>query len=154
MGSKKVALTVAGIVVGTLITLVLLDGAVTGGLFERVTLNLPNVGTVKAIGVGVYWDISCGDLVSSIDWGFVEPGATENVTVYIRNEGSAPVALSLETENWSPSNASDYMSVTWDYEGEVIDVGGVVEVTLSLSVSDTIEGITNFGFDIVIIGSG
>lgn len=141
--------------VGILVTLALLDGAVTGGLeglFKRVTL--PNVGTVKAIGVGVYWDSSCSDPATYIDWDLVEPGATENVTVYIRNEGSAPITLSLETENWNPSNASSYISLSWDYAGQTIDVDAVLEVTLSLSVSDTIDGITSFSFDIVITGSG
>lgn len=155
MSGKKVALAVAGLVVGTLVTLVLLDGAVTGelgGLFTRVTL--PNVGSVKAIGVGVYWDSACSNKTASIDWGTVEPRSAAGVTVYIRNEGNAPVTLSLETENWSPPNASSYISLTWDYGGQVIDVDGVVEVRLSLSVSDSIEGITSFSFDIVIIGSG
>lgn len=153
MASKKVTLAVVvGLVVGTLVALVLSDGAVTGTLFGRV--RLPNVGTVMAIGVGVYWDSGCSIQVTSIDWGMVEPGSTEDVTVYIKNEGNSPVTLSLETQNWRPSTASDYMSLTWNYGGQVVDVGGVVEVTLSLSVFDSIEGITSFSFDIVIVGSG
>ena len=46
------------------------------------------------------------------------------------------------------------MDLTWDYSGAAIAVDGVVQVTLSLAVSDTIEGITSFSFDIVIAGSG
>lgn len=152
MVSNRVVLAVVGSVVGTLITLILLDGAVTGVLFG--SLTLPNVGKVKAIGVGVYWNSGCTDTVTSIDWGSVEPGAIENVTVYVRNEGSAPMTLSAETENWSPSTASSYMSLSWDYGGQIVDVDEAVQVTLTLSVSDTIEGITNFSFDIVINGSG
>ena len=75
------------------------------------------------------------------------------MTVYIKNEGNAAETLSSTAENWNPSTASTYMSLTWDYGGQVIDVGEVVQVTLSLSVSDTIEGVTSFSFDIVIIGS-
>lgn len=152
MLSKKVGLAVAGILIGASVTLGLLNAAATGDLFGRVILS--NIGSIKAVGVGVYWDSSCSDLVSSIDWGLVGSGATKNVAVYIMNEGSAPVTLSLETENWSPSNALDYMSLTWDYGGQVISVDGVVQVTLSLSVSEAIEGITDFSFDIVILGSG
>lgn len=152
MGPKGVALTTVLIVAGILVTFVFLDGTVMGTILGRVTL--PNTGTVKAIGVGVYWDGSCNNLVSSIDWGTVNPGSTKEVTVYVKNEGNAPETLSLEAENWNPSTASSYLSVTWDYGGQVIDVGGVVQVTLSLSVSDTIEGITSFSFDIVITGSG
>jgi len=75
------------------------------------------------------------------------------VIVYIRNEGSAQMTLSLDTENWNPAIASTYIGLSWDYGGEVLGVDGVVEVTLSLSVSDLIEDITNFSFDIVVTGS-
>ena len=137
--------------VGIVVTFVLLDVTVMGTLLGKVTL--PNMGTVKAMGVGVYWDISCNNQVTSIDWGVVQPGATKDVTVYIRNEGNAPEILSLATENWTPSSAASYMSIGWDYGGQVIDVGAAFQVKLSLAVSDGIEGITNFSFDVVITGS-
>jgi len=139
------------VVAGILVALVLLDGMVMGTLLGQVTL--PNLGTVKAIGVGVYWDSGCSNTVTSVNWGTVEPGSTNDVTIYIKNEGNTAATLSSVAENWNPSIASTYMSLTWDYAGQVIDVGAVVQVTLSLSVSDTIEGITSFSFDIVIVGS-
>jgi len=147
---RIVALTTV-FVVGIVVTFVLLDVTVMGTLLGRVTL--PNMGTVKAMGVGVYWDISCNNQVTSIDWGVVEPGATKDVTVYIRNEGNAPEILSLETSNWNPSLAASYMSVSWDYGGQVIEVGAAFQVRLRLSVSDGIDGITNFSFDVVITGT-
>jgi len=95
----------------------------TWGLLGSVVI--PNTGTVKTIGVGVYWDSGCTSQVTSIDWGTIDAGATENVVVYIRNEGTGPVTLSLSTENWSPSSASSYMDLTWDYSGAAIAVDGV-----------------------------
>jgi hypothetical protein len=139
-------------IVAFIVLILALGSVVLGVLFVSVTL--PNTGTIKAIGVGVYWDSGCSNQVTSVDWGTIEPGATKNVTVFIRNEGNAPETLSLETENWNPQNASSYMNLTWDYGSQVIDVDEVIQVTLSLSISDTIEGITNFSFDIIIIGSG
>ena len=126
--------------------------ALTWGLLGSVVI--PNTGTVKTIGVGVYWDSGCTSQVTSIDWGTIDVGATENMAVYIKNEGTASMTLTLETEDWIPSGASSYISLTWDYGGQTIAVDGVVQVTLSLEVSDTIEGITSFSFDIVISGSG
>lgn len=148
---SKVALAVAAPTAAVLLALLLLNGTVTGVIQGQLTL--PNVGTVRAIAVGVYWDAGCSDQVTSIDWGSIDPGATVSEVVYIRNEGNAPMTLSSKTENWSPSTASTYMSLGWDYAGQAIDVDEVVRVTLSLSVSDAIEGITSFSFDIVIIGS-
>jgi len=119
-----------------------------------VSVYLSSVGTVKAVGVGVYWDSGCSQSVSVIDWGLADPGSVKNVTVYIRNEGNAPIMLSLQTANWNPANASDYISLSWDYGGQAIDPNGVVQVRLVLSVSSSIQGITSFSFDIVIAGSG
>jgi len=148
---KKILLTTIFVVAGILVAFVLLNGTVMGTLLGQVTL--PNLGTVKAMGVGVYWDSGCSNSVTSVNWGTVSPGSTNDVTVYIKNEGNAAETLSSTAENWNPSGASAYMSLSWDYAGQVVDVGDVVQVTLSLSVSDTIEGITSFSFDIVIIGS-
>ena len=119
-----------------------------------VSVYLSSVGTVKALGVGVYWDSGCSQTVSSIDWGSAEPGAVKNVTVYIRNEGNAPVTLSLQTANWNPPNAADYISLSWNYDGQTIGSNQVAAVTLSLSISSNIQGITTFSFDIVVVGSG
>ena len=116
--------------------------------------TISNEGTVKAVGVGVYWDPDCVNTVTSISWGTVEPGSNETVRVYIRNEGNSVSTLSMYTSNWSPSNASDYISFSWDYGGQSVNPGEVVEVTFTLAVSSSIEGITSFSFDIVIVGSG
>lgn len=107
--------------------------------------------TVK---IGVYWDIECTSAVSSVDVGGIEVGSTDYKTVYVRNEGDTAVTLSMSTENWSPPEASSYITLSWDYGGQSISPGDVVPVVLTLSVSEDISGITSFGFDLVITGSG
>ena len=116
--------------------------------------TIPNVGVVKAVGVGVYWDAALTNKVSSIDWGVLDPGSNKNVTVYIRNEGNSAVSLTMNTANWNPSTASNYMTLTWNYGGQSINVGAVIQVKLTLSVSASVAGITNFSFDINIVASG
>jgi hypothetical protein len=148
---KKILLTTIPVVAGILVAFILLNGTVMGTLLGQVTL--PNLGTVKAMGVGVYWDSDCSNTVTSVNWGTVAPGSTNYVTVFIKNEGDAAETLSSTAENWNPSTASMYMSLSWDYAGQVIVVDGVIEVKLSLSVSSAIEGITSFSFDIIIVGS-
>ena len=153
MIGKNLAITVTAVViVGAVTTLFLLNGAATGSIFGKLTL--PALGTLRTVGVGAYWDSACSNIVTSVDWGVLEPGATKNVNVYIKNEGTDPMTLSLTTENWDPAATSSYISLTWDYGGQVLMVHEVVQMTLTLSVSDTIEGITSFSFDIVITGSG
>lgn len=116
--------------------------------------KISNGGAVKAIGVTVYSDVGGANRMNSIDWGMLEPGESKNVTCFIRNEGNSAVTVSLETENWSPSNASLSITLNWDYDGQFIDPSEIIEVTFTLAVSATVSGLTDFSFDIVIVGSG
>lgn len=142
------------------VTLVFVIGALLVGLFGT-TLSLvqnsrtvSSAGSVKGIGVGIYWDSSCNNRVSSITWGVLEPGSNKTVTVYVRNEGNAVTTLSKSVQNWSPSTASSYMTLNWNYAGQTLSVNQVLQVKLTLVVSSTISGITSFGFDITVTATG
>jgi len=77
-----------------------------------------------------------------------------NVTIFLRNEGNAPMVLSIDTENWNPPEASEYITLGWDYARQTINLGAVLKATLTLVVTSNITGITSFRFDIVIMGTG
>lgn len=57
------------------------------------------------------------------------------------------------SQNWNPANASTYVGLAWNREGQTVSVGSVLTANLSLSVSSSIAGITNFSFDMVIVGA-
>jgi len=118
--------------------------------FMQSSVRIVGRGTVKAVGVGVFWDSNCTNPVSFIDWGMVEPGSMNNVTVYVRNEGNVVANISMATENWNPSNASDYLALSWNYDGRQLNPLEVVQVTLTLAVSSSVQGIESFSFDIII----
>jgi len=63
------------------------------------------------------------------------------------------VVLTLATGNWTPTFASEHIDLQWNVEGYVLDATLVVEAVLTLSVSEDISGIGNFGFDIIITGT-
>ena len=141
------------IAIGTVLAIAAM-GIVVSALGVLVaTRTISNTGNVKAIGVGVYWDSGCTNVVSSIDWGALEPGATIDKTIYVKNEGSVALTLSMSTDNWNPSSASSYMTLSWNRENYVLNSGSVVSAVLTLSVSSGISGITNFSFDITISGT-
>jgi hypothetical protein len=114
--------------------------------------QIPNVGVVKAVRVGVYEDAKCSTNVTSINWGILEPGAVTNFTVYIKNEGNTPLILNMTTDDWEPENASIYITLKWNLEGSRINPSDVIPANLTLSISPNIEGITNFSFEIFIVG--
>jgi len=115
---------------------------------------IPSAGTVKGVGVGIYWNLGCTNQTSSISWGLLDPGSNKTVTVYIRNEGNAVVTLSKTTQNWSPPTASDYISLDWNYAGQTLNVNQVLQTKLTLVVSSSISGITSFSFDTIITATG
>jgi hypothetical protein len=147
-----------GIILG--VSLAFVFGALFIGLFGT-TLSLvqtsrtvSSAGSVKGIGVGIYWDYACTNRTSSINWGLLDPGSNKTATVYVRNEGNAVATLSKATQNWNPPTASSYMTLNWNYAGQTLGVSQVLQIKLTLIVSSTISGITSFSFDITITATG
>jgi len=136
----------------SLLVLGVLVAVVSGTIVSYVSIS--NNGIVKTVGVGLYWDATCTNGVSSINWGAIEPSSTKNVTVYIRNEGSTPATLSMSTSNWSPSSAASYISLGWDYSGQVLSPSQIIQVKLTLTISSGISDISSFSFDITISATG
>jgi hypothetical protein len=115
--------------------------------------TLPNSGNVTAVGVGVYWDSSCTNETSTINWGTLAPNSTKSVTLYIKNNGTVGVALSMATSGWNPAGAASYLSLSWNCTSYSLYHGNVVAAYLTLSVSPSVSGITSFSFDITITGT-
>jgi hypothetical protein len=106
--------------------------------------------SVKGLGVGIYWDQACTNRTLSLDWGLVGAGSNNALTIYVKNEGNSAVSLWLGTSNWTPSASLGYMSLNWNYSGQVLSVDQVIPLELTLTVYPTITGITNFSFDTII----
>jgi len=123
-------------------------------LLLSVLVNRPaSVSAVTASGVGVYWDSDLSKGVSSINWGTLTPGSKKSIAVYVHNEGEEPAYLSLWTTDWDPSEASGYLNLGWDYSGQQISPGKNLRISLTLSASRNIQGISSFSFDIIITAS-
>lgn len=116
--------------------------------------TISGAGAIKAVGVGVYWDSACTNETSSLDFGLLEAGGSKSFTLYLKNNGNSPLTLNMTSQNWSPSSASSYMSLTWTREGQQINPDQVIQFVITLSVSSSVTGISSFSFDIVITGTG
>jgi uncharacterized repeat protein (TIGR01451 family) len=135
-----VAVAVMGLMVSTLGALV-------------TTRTISNSGNINAVGVGVYADSNCTTVLSTINWGNLNPGDVKNYTMYVENTGNVPVTLNMTVGSWSPTSASSYITLTWNQEQYVLPAGQVVTAVLTLSVSSIISGVTSFSFTITITGS-
>ena len=152
MSEKFLKKTKPGMIIVLIILSVVTGMGVSGILSTQRTVN--SSGSIKAINVGVYTNLACTQNVSSVDWGTPEPGQVITRTVYVKNTGNANMTLYLSVNNWTPANASDYLSVTWDEEATGLAPDEVVEAILSLTVDNAITGIDNFSVQIVVGGTG
>jgi hypothetical protein len=138
------------------IVLVVLSAGILGVALSAVQVNrtISNIGSIKGVGVGVYWNRACTNRTSSANRGVIDPGTSKTLTVYVKNEGNAATTLSMATQNWNPSTASSYLTLSWNYTGQTLSVNQVLQIRLTLTVSSTISGITSFSFDIIITATG
>lgn len=154
MKSKEVLITTAMLLLITYtLSLSLVSQAFPATQAKK---TLSSTGTIEiqtTPGLGVYSDSWCTKELTAIPWGTLEPGATQNVVCYIKNEGNTPTTLQLQTSNWNPIAASDYINLSWNYNNQAINPNNSIPITLTLSVDNAITGITTFAFQITIVGS-
>ena len=137
----------------TLTASVLAVSAVFAMLVTQVPLQ--GTGSIKGVGLGLYWNPECTNATSSLPFGLLEPGSSKSFTLYLRNEGNSALTLNMTSENWNPANAADYMTLTWNREGQQINPDEVIDCVITLSVSENIQGIiSSFSVDIIISGTG
>jgi hypothetical protein len=104
--------------------------------------RISNVGKVKSIGCTVDTDF--------IDWGLLAPGEVEHHTIRVTLTGDVNAVLKLETTDWQPPEAQQYLFLSWNYAGQVLEPETTVIVDLALFVSQSVQNITDFSFTIVI----
>jgi hypothetical protein len=143
----------------TVILLTVAAMAVAGVTFAAITINqnVSSSGTVTAgPNIGVYSNSQCTSAVSSFNWGSIEAGGSTSQTIYVEDTGTAAMTLSITISNWTPSTASTYITLTWNGQGQQIQPGvsGALAVTLTLTVSPCITGVTSFSNSITISGTG
>ena len=130
-------------------TLIIITLVAFPGIFGSNEI-LVHADSVKGIGVGIYWDQACTNQTDSISWGRMNAGSTNNLTIYARNEVNSEASLSLGTSNWTPSASPNYISLNWNYSGQDLKVDQVIPIELTLTVSRSIVGITDFRFNTII----
>lgn len=124
----------------------------TAGLLS-VSHSISSTGSITAINVGVYSNSACTQELTLIEWGTISPGNSETRIIYLKNTGNAQITLSMASANWNPANANGPITVTWNKGGDTLDVGQVATATLTLSVAESISGVTNFSLNIIITGT-
>jgi hypothetical protein len=111
-------------------------------------------GIVASVDLVVYQDAECTLVVDAIDWGKVCPGQDVTSVIYVTNTGNVNTTLHFETANWNPAEASGQILVNWDLPfDDLLSPGAIIPIQISLSVSNDIQNIQTFHFDILLTSS-
>lgn len=120
----------------------------------RPRISISNVSAIETSGtLGIYWNSNCTTKVTSIDWGNMTLGQEKTTTFYIRNEASSPMFLAGIDKNWNPTTAQSYIHFTFDSDDQKIQAGETKEVACTLTVSIEITNISNYSFDMLLLGT-
>ena len=114
-----------------------------GGSYSRIDTNPPSVG------IQVFDANNTEQLLTSIDWGMLNPGQTANHdALIVNNDASKTWNLTVTTSEWNPANATEYMAFTYEVYGETLQTQLAVRFTLEIYENAT--DITDFSFSITL----
>jgi hypothetical protein len=138
------------------LTLALIALAITVTTYAAITTtkDVSSTGTITtSANLGVYSDSACTNALSTISWGSVTAGTNATQTIYVKNTGTGTMTLNLSTNNWTPTNANTYITITWNKNGSTLSAGQSTAATITIAVSPSITGITSFSNTVTITGT-
>jgi hypothetical protein len=115
--------------------------------------TVPLNGTLTTINLAVYTDSSCTQNATALNIGTLNPGSTATQTVYIKNTGTVPETLTMTTNNWNPTNAPTYLTLSWNRQNTVLTAGQIIQATLTLTAASNTGSLTTFSCDITLTGT-
>ena len=134
-------------------TFILLACLIIGGyaLIQSI-LHVPSSGVVLIGKLGIFSDSACTSPLTKVDWGTLRLNSTYSQTAYLKNLGNTPLLLSMNTSDYNPPEAQNFLSLTWNLEGTTISPDQVLEINFTLQVGSGDCNFTDFTFLINIIG--
>jgi hypothetical protein len=134
------------VLIAVLVLALVLSGAAYAALQYHYSIH--NHGTISTIACVALYDNAT--LIKNIEWGTLTPNSWQDKTIQVKNNGTVNIALGLSTENWNPTNASKYLTLSWNYTGQTLTPNQKIPLLLTLQTSANITGIVDFTFDIQI----
>jgi len=147
---KISVLTTIGLLL-TVLTATLVSSALTPASTNK---SVPSKGSLTVINLAVYSDSACTSNLTSLDFGSISSGDTSNITCWVKNTGNSNETLSLTTNSWSPESVTQWLTLSWNQSGTVLDKDQVVAATLSMQVSPFVDpSLSDFTLNVVIAGT-
>jgi uncharacterized repeat protein (TIGR01451 family) len=125
------------------------------GVFAAVSYSkiINSTGSITAIGnVAIYSDSTGQSSLNQITWGNINPGESSTFTIYVKNTGNTPMTFTITTSNFIPVTMAQYMTLTWNYNGSIVNAGNLQRMDLTLAtVNNAPAG--SFSCNVIITGT-
>ena len=142
-------LTIA--LIGTVIVLALVIGLI---VYSTTLTSTGTIIPVKTVNCAVFFDSAATKPVSAINWGALQAGATESVSIYLENTGNTPINYTISTAAWNPAAAAAYISLSTSTLPTNNAASSIIPLTLTETISASITGITSYSYNIDINATG
>jgi hypothetical protein len=117
-------------------------------------VKIPTIGNIVTVNVAVFSDPTCTTQIMMIDWGTLAPGESKTITCYIKSLSNVDSSFSMSAANWNSTQASLFLSVSWNREGYLAKPNEVVPASFTLHVDSAVQNVTGFSFDVIISATG
>lgn len=131
-------------------TIMVILGAI---LVTAAIASIPNwlqQGNIQGIGVEIYSDINQTQRLTNIDWGSIYPGGNKTVLAYIKNVNNTVAVLTLNTTDWQPITAQEYVTLTWNYTDVPLELNAVAPTIFMLTTNQNAGNLTTFTFNMIV----
>ena len=116
----------------------------------QVTAQTSAQGSLTGINVGLYNDNGCTSNCTNLTWGAMTPGTPKSIGIFIKNIGALPETLSFATNGWAGTFNGQPVN---DPTKANYNPGDIQPVTFTLNINNTITGVDNFSFNIIVTGT-
>lgn len=103
----------------------------------------------NTIGLETYSDAKGIMKITSVNWGVLNPGSIGHVTIYLMNTGNTVGVVTVVAGNCNPLKTQNITKLSWDKNGVTLGAGQIIQANLTLEVSGSVEGVSEFAFDII-----
>lgn len=137
------------LIAGLLILTISSIGAISISGLLTTSKTLSSQGTINnSLTLGVYSDSGCTTLVNSLAWGSLDAGSVITRTVYVKNLGTVSSTLQCTFTNWTPADAPNHITLTWNRENVMLAPGASISATFTITVLGNIHDVTTFSVDV------
>ena len=125
--------------------------ASTGLLIPKQSDTL--TGSIQTNNLEIYTNPDCTNNCTALNFGALKPGQVTTQTIYLKNTENTSIILSMNTSQWNPAEAENWLVLSWNREGNIIKSKEVISATFTLDVNAKVEGFSNFNFNIAILSN-